>query len=114
MLPFTQLYINGNFVPSTTRERFEVYNPHSDVQVGTAASASSLDCTSAIEAAAEAFKTWENSNLNDRRDILLRAAELVALDKYRAKIVENTQQETAAAPYWANPNMAYRFCHTDF
>ena len=43
---------------------------------------------------------------NDRRDILLRAAELVALDKYRVKIVESTQQETAAAPYWANFNWA--------
>jgi len=106
MLPFTHLYINGKFVPSITGETFEVYNPHSGVHVGTAASASSLDCASAIEAAAEAFKAWENSNLNVRRDILLRAVELVALDKYRDKIVESTQQETAAAPYWANFNWA--------
>jgi acyl-CoA reductase-like NAD-dependent aldehyde dehydrogenase len=106
MLPFTQLYINGKFVPSITGETFEVYNPHSGVHVGTAASASSLDCASAIEAASEAFKFWENSNLNDRRDILLRAAELVSSDKYRVKIVESTQQETAAAPYWANFNWA--------
>jgi len=106
MLPFTQLYINGKFVPSTTGETFNVYNPHSGVHVGTAASASGLDCASAIEAAAEAFKTWENSNLNDRRDILLRAADLVVSDKYRVKIVESTQEETAAAAYWAKFNWA--------
>lgn len=97
MPPFTELFINGQYVPSSTGKTFEVRNPYSGAVVGTAASASGKDCEDAIEAAREALKTWENSPLTQRRDIYLKAAELVQTDKYRVKIFQAIQEETAAS-----------------
>ncbi|KDR72513.1 hypothetical protein GALMADRAFT_252630 [Galerina marginata CBS 339.88] len=106
MPPLTQLYINGRFVPSSTGETFEVRNPYSGEVVGLSSSASSADCKAAIDAASEAFKTWEHSTLNQRRDILLKAADLIQSDKYRTKVGQSIQEETAAATYWGNFNWA--------
>jgi acyl-CoA reductase-like NAD-dependent aldehyde dehydrogenase len=39
--------------------------------------------------------------LNERRDVLLKAAELILLDKYRTKIADAVQEETAAGKLWA-------------
>lgn len=99
-VPCTLLYIDGHYVPASDNETFQVRNPYSGLVVGTAASASSKDCTAAIEAAANAFKSWENSNLNDRRDIFLKAADIVATEKYRTRIVEAIQEETSGDTSW--------------
>jgi len=104
MPSFTPLYINGKFVPSSNGETFPVRNPYSGEIVGESASASSADCKAAVEAAAEALKTWETSSMATRRDIFLRAAELVKTDKYRDKIVKSNLEETAAAEYWGMYN----------
>jgi acyl-CoA reductase-like NAD-dependent aldehyde dehydrogenase len=97
----TQLYINGNYGPSSSGETFEVHNPFSGQVVGTAASASSADGKAAVDAAAKAFKTWEYSSPNDRRDIFLRAATLLESDKYRAKVAQCMAEEVAAPLYWS-------------
>lgn len=95
-VPFTSLYIDGRYVSASNNETYEVRNPYTDFVVGTAAAATSKDCTTAIEAAAKAFKFWEYGNLTERRDIFLKAAELVAGEKYRTKIIETIQEETSA------------------
>jgi len=99
--PLSQLYINGQFVPASNGETFEVRNPYSGKVVTESASASSADCKAAVDAAAEAFKTWGRSSLATRRDIFLKAAELVQTDKYRTMIIDSAQEETDAAPYYA-------------
>ncbi|KAF8962311.1 Aldehyde/histidinol dehydrogenase [Flammula alnicola] len=105
MAPLTKLYIDGKFVPSSTGETFEVRNPHSGQVVGISSSASSADCKAAVHAAAKAFKAWEHSNLNDRRDVLLRAADLLASEEYRTKVLEAITEETAGASYWGTFNV---------
>ncbi len=105
MAPLTQLYINGNYVPSSSGETFEVRNPFSGEVVGISASAGSADGKAAVDAAQQAFKTWENTSHNDRRDIFLRAAELLGSDKYRAKIIQTMGEEAAAPAYWAMTNV---------
>lgn len=106
MSPFTELFINGKFVPSSTGETFEVCNPYSGAIVGTSASASSKDCKDAIEAGREAFKTWEHSPLTQRRDIYLKAADLIQSERYRLKIFQAIQEETAASIDLAMMNWA--------
>ncbi|KAF8189363.1 Aldehyde/histidinol dehydrogenase [Pholiota molesta] len=101
----TQLYINGNYGPSSSGETFEIHNPFSGQVVGTAASASSADGKAAVDAAAKAFKTWEHSSPNDRRDIFLRAATLLESDKYRAKVAQCMAEEVAAPLYWSMFNI---------
>ncbi|KAF9476799.1 aldehyde dehydrogenase [Pholiota conissans] len=105
MTQTTQLYINGNYVPSSSGETFEVLNPFSGQVVGKAASASSADGKAAVDAAAKAFKTWEYSSHNDRRDVLLRAANLLESEKYRNKIVQCMAEEVAAPLYWSMFNV---------
>ncbi|KAF8156920.1 Aldehyde/histidinol dehydrogenase [Crassisporium funariophilum] len=100
MPPLTQLYIDGQFVPSSNGATFEVRNPYSGQVVGHSSSASSSDCKAAIEAAAKAFKTWESTSMNQRRDIFLKAADLVKTEKYVTKIMASVQEETSAAEYW--------------
>lgn len=105
MPPLTQLYINGNYVPSSTGDSFEVRHPFSGELVGTAASASSADAKAAVEAAQQAFTTWEHSTPNERRDIFLRAAELITSEKYRTKVAKCVAEEAAAPSYWGPFNI---------
>ncbi|TFK31023.1 aldehyde dehydrogenase domain-containing protein, partial [Crucibulum laeve] len=97
----TPLIIGGQPTSASDGETFEIRNPYSNEVVGTASSASSTDCKAAVDAAAEAFKTWEHTSPNERRDIFLKVAELVATDKYKQKIISTHEEETAAAPYWS-------------
>ncbi|OSD04847.1 aldehyde dehydrogenase [Trametes coccinea BRFM310] len=95
-LPFTPLFINGEWRPASGGESFEVRNPTTGKLVGTTASASTEDCAAAIEAAALAFQTWENSPLSLRRDILLKASDILASDEYKEKIMRAVNEETSA------------------
>ena len=104
--PLTKLYINGQWVPSSTGETFEVRNPYSGEVVGLSSSASSQDCKAAVEASAEALKTWQHTPLTVRRDIFLKAAQILQGEKYKTKIEQAIQEETAAAEYWATFNWA--------
>ena len=101
-LPHTQLYIQGNYVDAQDGGVLEVRNPLSKELVGTASSASSGDCDIAIAAASSAFESWEGTPPSARRDVLLRAAELLGSEDWRDKILQSYQKETGAAPYWAN------------
>ncbi|KIM85571.1 hypothetical protein PILCRDRAFT_816768 [Piloderma croceum F 1598] len=93
-MPFTPLYIDGQWRPSSTDETFEVRNPQSNKVVGTSASASSQDCKDAVEAAARAFTTWEHVGLSQRRDIFIKAADILR-DKYRDKVSAAVADELA-------------------
>lgn len=104
MPPFTPLLIHGQHRPASTNKTFEVKNPYSGEIVGTAASASHEDCIAAVESAGEAFKTWEHTSIVKKREIFLRAAELVTTDKYKRLIHQSTAEETAAADYWGTFN----------
>ncbi len=76
-LPFTPLFIDGEWRPASNGATFDISNPATGKVVGTSASASAEDCVTAIEAAGRAFKTWEHSHLAVRRDVFLRAADLL-------------------------------------
>lgn len=103
-VPNTLLYIDGHHVPANDSETFQVRNPYSGLVVGTAASASSKDCIAAIEAASKAFVSWENTSLSERRNIFLKAADIVTTDKYRTRILEAIQEEGAGDANWGTFN----------
>ena len=103
-VPNTLLYIDGRHVSASDNDTFQVRNPFTGLVVGTAASASSKDCTAAIQAASKAFESWERTSLNARRDIVLKAADLVAADKYGTKVLEAIQQETSGDVAWGTFN----------
>lgn len=101
--PFTPLLINGQWRSSSTNETFDVLNPYSRAIVTTSASASSQDCKDAIEAASSAFSTWERTSLSERSAIFLKAADLLATDKYKEKVFA-AAEETATIDYWSGFN----------
>ncbi|TFK75486.1 aldehyde dehydrogenase [Pluteus cervinus] len=101
MVPFSPLLIDGKLVESSTKETFEVRNPYSGDVVGRSASASSTDCKTAIESAQQAFKSWEHFGLAQKRDIFLKAADIVSTEEWKAKIVEAISTETAATEWWS-------------
>lgn len=106
MPPFTPLFIAGQRISSSAGTTFEVRNPYTKEIVSISASASSQDCKAAIEAAGRAFVRWEQTSLAQRRDIFLKAADIVATERYRAKIMKTIEEETATVDYWATYNWA--------
>ncbi|KAG7447024.1 aldehyde dehydrogenase [Guyanagaster necrorhizus] len=95
-LPFTPLFINGQKVPSSDNETFDISNPYSHAIVGRSASATSADCLAAIDAAHTAFKTWEYSPLQQRKDLLIKAADILSTGRYKQLILQSMKEETAA------------------
>ena len=92
--PFTPLFIDGEWRPASTGATYEVRNPLSGAIVGTAAAASAADCTAAVDAAQRAFPSWEATPPAARRDLVLRAADLLATERYKQKIVDACAAET--------------------
>ncbi|KAJ3748511.1 Aldehyde/histidinol dehydrogenase [Lentinula detonsa] len=112
-LPFTPLYINGAYLPSSNGKTFQVISPSTHQVVGISASASSEDCQNAILAASNAFKTWEHTLLSERRNIFIRAAELLQSEaksqkgrNYKDEILSAVAEETGAVPAMTNFNWA--------
>lgn len=104
-VPFTKLFIDGEWRSASTGSTFEVRNPASKVVVGTAASASAQDCQDAAEAAQRALAAWENTSHSDRRDMLLRASDIIVSKQYQGKIKEALEEETCAPDYMFVINM---------
>lgn len=95
-LPSTPLFIDGEWRASSSGATYEVRNPNTGRVVGTAASATAEDCAAAVEAAARAFTTWESSPLPLRRDILLKASDLLASDENKVRVMAAVGEETSA------------------
>ncbi|KAI0731464.1 Aldehyde/histidinol dehydrogenase [Fomitopsis betulina] len=98
-IPFTGLFIDGQYRPASDNGTYEVHNPFTREVVGHAAAATAKDCKDAVDSAARAYKTWENSPLSVRRDVFLKASELLNTDKWKKKVTEALQQEVSATDF---------------
>jgi acyl-CoA reductase-like NAD-dependent aldehyde dehydrogenase/ABC-type branched-subunit amino acid transport system ATPase component len=97
------MLINGLAVSAERGATFERRNPL-DGSVATRAPAASVaDAIAAVEAAADAFKTWSQTGPNERRALLLKAAD--ALEAKTPKFVEAVPAETGATGMWAGFNV---------
>jgi acyl-CoA reductase-like NAD-dependent aldehyde dehydrogenase len=84
------LLINGEEVTTTTT--FPVISPSSHKQIWSASSASLTDVSSAISAAQAAFKTWSKTKPTFRRNIFLKAADILQSrgEEYGGYMAEET------------------------
>jgi vanillin dehydrogenase len=97
------MLINGLSVSAEKGATFERRNPL-DGSVATRAPAASVeDAVAAVQAAAEAFKTWSQTGPSARRALLLKAAD--ALEAKTPKFVESVPAETGATGMWAGFNV---------
>ncbi|GJJ13431.1 hypothetical protein Clacol_007685 [Clathrus columnatus] len=101
MVAISQLWINGQRRPSSTGKTFDVLNGHTREVVTKASSASMEDVYEAIEAAYTAQPSWEATPWRTKRDLFIKAAQLIRTPKYAERIIEAVCQETASQTDWA-------------
>jgi benzaldehyde dehydrogenase (NAD) len=97
------MLINGLKVTAERGATFERRNPLDGSVASRAPAASPADAVMAVEAAAEAFKTWSQSGPSERRMLLLKAAD--ALEAKTPQFIEAVAAETGASGQWAGFNV---------
>ncbi|KAH6889631.1 aldehyde dehydrogenase domain-containing protein [Thelonectria olida] len=95
------LLIDGNDVYSD--DTFDVVSPGTANTVHKSSNASVTHAQNAIDAAAKAFESWNETTPSERRAILLKAADIV--DKRAAEMKEYMIKETGADDAWADVNI---------
>ncbi len=96
------MLINGLAVSAEKGATFERRNPLDGSVATRAPAASEADAVAAVEAAAEAFKTWSQTGPGERRALLLKAAD--ALEAKTPKFCEAVAAETGGTAMWAGFN----------
>jgi vanillin dehydrogenase len=97
------MLINGLAVSAEGGATFERRNPLDGSIATRAPAASEADAIAAVDAAAEAFKTWSQTGPTERRMLLLKAAD--ALEAKTPKFIEAVPAETGATGMWAGFNV---------
>ncbi|ETI60156.1 aldehyde dehydrogenase [Marinomonas profundimaris] len=99
----TQLIINNKFVDSESKNTFERYNQTLGEVVTSAAAASVADANNAAEVAQEAFKSWSKTGPTERRNVLLKAADI--LESKTAEFIDVMAKEVGSSGLWAGFNV---------
>ena len=97
------MLINGLAVSAHGGASFERRNPLDGSVATRAPAASASDAVAAVEAAAEAFKSWGHSGPNERRALLNKAAD--ALEAKTPAFIAAMAAETGASAMWAGFNV---------
>ncbi len=101
------LIINGK--EETTAETFDIISPYTGKVCWQAASASPRDAIKAVEAAEIAFQTWSRTKPTARRDVLLKAADILdsRLKEHSAIMRTEMGADVPSTEFFINP-MAIR------
>jgi acyl-CoA reductase-like NAD-dependent aldehyde dehydrogenase len=94
-------FINGKEVHP--ERKFNVVSPSSGNVVHEAASATEPDVRAAIDTAADAFKTWRKSLPKTKRDIFLKAAEV--MERRKEELAGYMMAETGCPRQWGDFNV---------
>jgi len=70
-----KLYIGGSWIPSTGKEKLEVFNSATEEVIGTIPAGTPEDVDKAAKAAAEAFPEWSATSVDERAKVLARIQE---------------------------------------
>jgi acyl-CoA reductase-like NAD-dependent aldehyde dehydrogenase len=97
------MLINGLKVTAEKGATFERRNPLDGTVATRAPACSPADAVMAVEAAAEAFRTWSETGPGERRALLLKAAE--KLEAKTPAFIEAVPAETGATGMWAGFNV---------
>lgn len=94
-------FIGGEEVqPAKT---FDVTSPGTGKVAHRCGAATSAEVRAAVDAASKAFASWKKTLPKQRRDIFLKAAEI--MERRRAELVGYMMAETGAAEGWAQFNI---------
>ncbi|KAI0410043.1 aldehyde dehydrogenase [Xylaria palmicola] len=85
-----QLFINNEYVESTNSKKLEVYNPKDESLLANDVALAGQDEVDAAVAAAEAaFPGWKKTRATERRDMLLKLADLI--NEHASQLAELTR-----------------------
>ncbi|CAN5797117.1 NAD-dependent succinate-semialdehyde dehydrogenase [soil metagenome] len=99
-----KLFINGAWVNAISKSETPLINPATEEVIASIAHGNDVDCNVAIEAAAEAFKTWGKTTPYVRAAILKKAADIIRtnVDAYAHDMVlESGKPLSEAKGEWA-------------
>lgn len=97
------LWIGGHSLPASSGQRFERSSPVTGQIVSSAAAATLDDANAAVAAAAAALPAWRALGPNERRTLLLDAAN--RLKAAGAELIASMVAETGATQAWAEFNL---------
>ncbi|BCU51431.1 aldehyde dehydrogenase (NAD+) [Staphylococcus auricularis] len=105
------LFINNEFVPSSTGEQIEVYNPATGALLSKVAKADESDVDKAVDAAKNAFESWSRTSNTERAEYLKQIGDKILENKDRFATIETLNngkpiRETSAIDV---PNAARHF-----
>ena len=90
LLPHYDLFINGEFVPSTDpNAKCTAKSPVDGTILSTFVDATKEDVDKAVDAAWEAFKTWKNTTPKQRSQVLIKIAEAIEQNKEKLAKIES-------------------------
>jgi vanillin dehydrogenase len=98
-----RLLIGGEWTDATAGKTFEVRNPYTGEVASVSAAASRDDARRAVEAAAAAFHDWSETPLPRRRELLERAADLMA--ERQTEFAQIVADETGGTFGWGMFNV---------
>lgn len=83
MIPIQKMYINGEWVESTSRKKREIINPFNQEVIATASEGHEEDVKAAILAARKTFdeSDWKNTTAHERGKLLYKIATLIERDQ---------------------------------
>jgi acyl-CoA reductase-like NAD-dependent aldehyde dehydrogenase len=94
-------FINGEEVHP--EKRFDVVSPATGEVVHQCGAATATEVQAAVDSASKAFQTWRNVIPKKRRDIFLKAAEI--MERRKEELIGYMMAETGASRMWAEFNI---------
>jgi acyl-CoA reductase-like NAD-dependent aldehyde dehydrogenase len=104
---FAQQYIDGEWVDSTSTGFIDVFDSNTGEVCAKVIDGSKADAEKAIEAAAEAFKSWSRTTLAERKGYLEKI--LTEYMKVKQRVADALQQELGAPKAFAENVQANMF-----
>lgn len=99
------LLINGADVTALDKKTFDRLDPFTGSVASTSPAGKIADVNAACDAAAAAFPAWSETGPNERRKLLLKAADL--LEAKTPEFIKLTMEETGATAPWSGFNVMF-------
>lgn len=100
-----ELLINGKNAAAEGSRTFERLDPVTGAVAAKAAAASTADARLAVDAATQAFETWSKTGPNQRRALLMKAADV--MESKAAAFIDAMISETGATGMWSGFNVKF-------
>lgn len=95
--PTTKLFIDGQYVDSKTSKWIDLYNPATNEIISKVPEATSQELQSAVDSAKDAYKSWKNSTVLTRQQLMFKLQQLLRRDMSKlAAIITKEQGKTLA------------------